>query len=331
MNRLIDDQGRITLGIFPHPLKEINYRDYLLTTPMGSRVPSVIRNLRFNQFVFFGITGPDVIAGLAVVNLKYLASGFLYVYDRKSDTIIEAGKTALPVGSKKFITSNPANVSCGFTSGALSINIESQRISARSKGMDIDLTFDRAGTAPLRICTKAGYSGWVYTEKSSPITISGRITTEDRQIEIASPSHMGLMDWTAGYMRRETFWNWAASAWTLPDGRSFGLNLACGVNETSYTENAFWIDGRMTKVDTVAFDFNPENFYDPWTITSLDGKIHLRFEGKKHRAENINAGLIATRFTQLMGNLSGTLTTDAGEKIILKDCPGWAEDHYAKW
>ncbi|MEZ4550591.1 MAG: DUF2804 family protein [Desulfobacterales bacterium] len=37
-------------------------------------------------------------------------------------------------------------------------------------------------------------------------------------------------------------------------------DLACGVNETSYTENAFWIDGRMTKVDTVAFDFNPEKF-----------------------------------------------------------------------
>ncbi|MEZ4577513.1 MAG: DUF2804 family protein [Desulfobacterales bacterium] len=214
MNRLIDDQGRITLGIFPHPLKEINYRDYLLTTPMGSRYhPS--SEIYGSTSLSFGITGPDVIAGLAVVNLKYLASGFLYVYDLKSDTIIEAGKTALPVGSKKFITSNPANVSCGFTSGALSINIESQRISARSKGMDIDLTFDRAGTAPLRICTKAGYSGWVYTEKSSPITISGRITTEDRQIEIASPSHMGLMDWTAGYMRRETFWNWAASAWTL--------------------------------------------------------------------------------------------------------------------
>ncbi|MEZ4550592.1 MAG: DUF2804 family protein [Desulfobacterales bacterium] len=127
-----------------------------------------MRNLRFNQFCLFGITGPDVIAGLAVVNLKYLASGFLYVYDRKSDTIIEAGKTALPVGSKKFITSNPANVSCGFTSGALSINIESQRISARSKGMDIDLTFDRAGTAPLRICTKAGYSGWSVHGKVIP-------------------------------------------------------------------------------------------------------------------------------------------------------------------
>ncbi|MEZ4550590.1 MAG: DUF2804 family protein [Desulfobacterales bacterium] len=64
----------------------------------------------------------------------------------------------------------------------------------------------------------------------------------------------------------------------------------------------------------------------PWT-----GKSISALRAKKHRAENINAGLIATRFTQLMGNLSGTLTTDTGEKIILKDCPGWAEDHYAKW
>ena len=51
----------------------------------------------------------------------------------------------------------------------------------------------------------------------------------------------------------------------------------------------------------------------------------------QHREENINAGLVATKFTQLMGDLNGSLTTDSGEIIELKDCPGWAEDHYAKW
>ncbi len=335
MTRLIDDQGQLPFGIFSAPIDQINYRDYPLTTPMGARVPGVIKNLKFNQFVFFGLTGPDVMAGLAVVDLKYLSSGFLYVYDRRAGTLAEVGKTAVPIFSSTFISENPADVSAGFKAGNVNITIGDNRISARANNtntaISIDLGFDRSGTSPLRICTKAGYSGWVYTEKTAPIPVDGRITVGTQEIPLSPAAHMGLMDWTAGYMRRQTFWNWAASACILPDGRSLGLNLSCGVNETSFTENAFWIDGKMTKVDTVSFGFNPENLYDPWTISSHDKKIRLTFSGQKHRAENINAGLIATRFTQLMGDLSGTLTTDSGEEIVIQNCPGWAEDHYAKW
>ena len=47
--------------------------------------------------------------------------------------------------------------------------------------------------------------------------------------------------------------------------------------------------------------------------------------------ENINAGLVATKFTQLMGDLNGILKTDDGKQIAIKNLPAWAEDHYAKW
>jgi len=331
MNRLIDDQGHAKFGIFKTPVDEINYRDYRMTTPMGSGVSSFFKKLLFNQFVFFGLTGPDVIIGIAVVDLKYLSNGFLYIYDRESGDISEANKTIVPVSRKIFISPTPDHVSCGFSFGNLSISMEGTKISAKSKEIEVNLTFDRSRTAPLRICTKAGYRGWVYTEKSSPINVTGEIIFKDRRIEISSPSYMGLMDWTAGYMRRQTFWNWAATAATLADGRSFGMNLSCGVNETSFTENAFWIDGQMTKVDTVAFEFNSENFYDQWQIKSLDEKIDLVFAGRQHREENINAGVVATKFTQLMGLFNGHLKTDTGEVVEIKDCPGWAEDHYAKW
>jgi hypothetical protein len=142
---------------------------------------------------------------------------------------------------------------------------------------------------------------------------------------------MALMDWTCGYMRRKTCWNWAASAATLPDGRSFGLNLSCGVNETSFTENAFWIDGAMTKVDTVNYLFEAHDLMKPWIITSFDKKIDLTFCPEASRGEKINTGFVASRFNQLIGMFEGTLTTDSGEMIQIKRCPGFTEDHYAKW
>jgi hypothetical protein len=336
MKKLIDENGKVQLGIFESPVEEINYRDFQLSTPMGFKIPGLLNRLIFNQFCFFGFTGPDFIAGMAVVDLKYLSNGFLYIYDRKNKTIIEANKTIPPISSKIFIRPTPEEVSCGFSFIGLSISMESDskgngKIKAKSKNIELDLELDTSSTSPLRICTKAGYKGWVYTQKTSPINLTGKMTLNGRSVDISSPDYMGLMDWTAGYMRRETFWNWASIATTMPDGRSLGMNLSCGVNETSFTENAFWVDGKMIKTDTINFEFNPDNFYDQWKIKSLDGKVDLTFNADLHREENINAAVVATRFTQLMGVFKGTLKTDDGEVIKISNCPGWAEDHYAKW
>lgn len=331
MNRLINSAGQAAFGVFDAPVDEINYRDFALATPMGFRLPNVLNRIKFNQFVFFGLAGPEVMAGLAVVDLKYLANAFLYVYDRESGTVDEVNKTIVPLGRAVFIKPTPETLSCGFSFGGLTVSMENDKISARSKDIELDVTMDLQNTSPLRVCTRAGYRGWTFTRKTSPIPLHGTISCKGTTYALSSPSHMGLMDWTAGFMRRETFWNWAAIAATMPDGRSLGLNLSCGVNETSFTENAFWIDGRLTKVGTVQFDFNPDDFYAPWTITAPDGKIKLNFQAGRHRAENINAGLVATKFNQMMGVFNGTLTTDEGETITITDCPGWTEDHYAKW
>jgi len=44
----------------------------------------------------------------------------------------------------------------------------------------------------------------------------------------------------------------------------------------------------------------------------------------------MNVLVWAIRFTQLMGTFKGTLLTEKGERIEVKDCSGWIEDHYAK-
>jgi hypothetical protein len=331
MIQLIDPAGKPRYGIIDSPVEEINYKDFPLETPMGFGVPGLLKQMIFNQFSFFGITGPDLIIGMAVVDLKYLANAFFYVFDRKKNKIFETSKITLPIGDDIFIKPTPDKVSCGFLSKKISISMEDGKLLAETKDIKLDLTYDVSRTAPLRICSRAGYKGWVYTQKTTPIHLTGEITINGQKTILDSPRYMGLMDWTAGYMRRETFWNWAASASVLADGRPFGMNLSCGVNETSFTENGFWIDGKLTKVSTVGFEFNPKNFYDPWRITSADGKVNLIFESEQHRSENVNALVIATRFTQMMGVFKGTLKTDNDGVIKIENCPGWAEDHYAKW
>ena len=328
METLINAQGRIDWGIYDEPVKNVNYLDYDLQTPMGLKIPRPLKRILANQFHFVGIMGPDIIGGLAVVDLKFLANGFFYLYDRQAKRIYEAKALAV---SGVSIRPTPEQPLSSFSSGGLKINIDSSQVSAKGKKISLQLDLDAHSTKPLRICTRAGYRGWVYTQKTSPVGVRGSARIGDRQIEISSPSTQALTDWTCGYMRRRTCWNWAASAFTLPDGRSLGLNLSCGVNETSFTENAFWIDGAMTKVDTVNYVFDKHDLMKPWLIASFDKKVDLTFNPEASRSEKINAGFVASRFTQLIGMFEGVLKTDNGEVIRIKDCPGFAEDHYAKW
>jgi len=329
MDKLIDGQGRIRYGLYDQPVEHINYLDYPLQSPMGFTVPKLLRRVMANQFHFAGIIGPEIMMGMAVVDLKFVTNGFLYVYDRSSHALFEAKKLALP-GARVPIRPTPRIPQSVFEAPDLKIEILAGSIKARAGDIEIDVALDTA-IPPLRLCTRAGYRGWVYMEKTTPINLSGRVGYRGRTIDVSSPAYRGLMDWTTGYMRRDTYWNWAATATTLPDGRSLGLNLSCGVNETSFTENAFWIDGSLTKVDMSNFVFNSRNLYEPWRITSADRKVDLTFYPETHRGESVNALFIKSKFTQLMGVFSGRLRTEAGESIEIKTCPGWAEDHYAKW
>ena len=76
MNYLINDQGLIDFGLFETGIDVINYKDYRLQTPLGLPIPGFMKNLKLNQFHFFGLMGPEVMLGMAVVDLKLLTNGF---------------------------------------------------------------------------------------------------------------------------------------------------------------------------------------------------------------------------------------------------------------
>jgi hypothetical protein len=330
MEKLVDEKGSVRWGFYPEPVKRVNYEDYPIETPTGIRYPRLLRKFLANQFHFIGIVGPEFIAGIGVVDLKYLSNGFFYLYDRSTGKITET-KSLSVLPSSSSIDPFPESPRSTFKAGSLGIEIRRESLHAAGKGIALDIAFDQGQASPLRICTRAGYRGWVFTQKTSPIRVKGSVTVGGRQHDLSSPSYWALSDWTCGHMRRETCWNWAATSFSLGDGRPLGMNLSCGVNETSFTENAFWVNGTMTKVDTVDFSFDNADLMKPWRITSADRKVDLSFRPEAQRGERINALLIASRFTQLFGVFEGTLVSDDGEVVRLDGCPGFAEDHFARW
>lgn len=335
--KLIGSNGRPRYGVLTEPVSDINYLDFDLRTNMNRPRSRLARRSAFNQFQFVGLLSPELIVGCAIVDLGLVSNAFAYFYDVKTDQYMERSFLR-PFGFGTRMQTSPDSGRCTFGAGRNRFEISacardhSRRINVElASGERIDVTlFERSGFEPLRVCSRAGFAGWVYTQKAAGLQVEGSVSCFGRRREM-SGSVYGTCDWSAGFMRRETFWNWACLAGVAEAGREVGLNLAAGVNETGVTENGFWVDQCFTKVDMVDFRFERDAPMQPWSMQSADGRVQLRFQPVGKRSERIHAGLIASNFNQMFGFYDGVLVPRSGPPVQLSGVPGFAEDHYAKW
>jgi hypothetical protein len=97
-----------------------------------------------------------------------------------------------------------------------------------------------------------------------------------------------------------------------------GLNLSCGVNESSFTENCF---GWMVKfkVDTVRFVLS--TLPQPGWINAYDGQVELRFEGRGLHKERLKRAAGEYPLSKIFGQFSGVLRP-IGRPEVRIDNPG---------
>ncbi|MDK2777912.1 MAG: DUF2804 domain-containing protein [Pseudomonadota bacterium] len=335
--QLINAQGQPAFGIFPDGVEELNYLDYDLRSPMDRRRSKLARRLAFNQFQFISLISPELIVGIAIVDLKLVSNAFVYFYEPHSGRY-EEFSFLQPLALKTRIDAKANNGSSVFSKGRNHFSIHAsttpgvRRVQVSlAAGASIDATIDETTAyQPLALCTRAGYQGWVFTQKSAAQVCNGSIRWQQREYDLKAMNTLAAVDWSGGYMRRETFWNWGSLSCFLRDGRRLGFNLAAGVNETGYSENALWLDGRLIKVDMVDFQFDRYHPSHSWAMRSADGIIDLHFEPQGRRREKINALVIASNFSQYYGRYHGEIHLP-GETIRLEGEWGLAEDHYARW
>ena len=67
---LIQPDGQPVYGLFSDGVEHINYTDYDLRSPMDRKRSRLARRLGFNQFQFVSLLSEELIAGIAIVDLK---------------------------------------------------------------------------------------------------------------------------------------------------------------------------------------------------------------------------------------------------------------------
>ena len=336
-DQLIQPNGQPVFGVFPEGVEQINYLDYDLRTTMDRKRGALAKRFGFNQFQFISFASEQLIVGLAIVDLKLVSNAFLYLY-QPSTGAFEEFSFLQPLARKTFIDAAPNNGVSEFIQGKNRLHISATRIPGIRKvtvevagKVQINATIDETTKYnPLAICSRAGYDGWVFTQKSAAQVCNGSVRWHEKKFDLREIDALAAVDWTAGYMRRETFWNWASLSCRLNDGRRLGLNLAAGVNETGNTENALWLEGRLIKVDMVHFQFDRYQPNNSWAMRSADGIIDLHFTPAGQRKEKINALFMASNFTQHFGRFHGEIHLP-DETIHLDGAWGFTEDHFAKW
>ena len=338
MNKLIDQHGEALFGMFEQGVKHINYMDFDLRNAMGNSQGSFVKKLKFNQFQFISFTCEQLIVGIAIVDLKIASNCFVYVYHPSTGEFEEFSFTNL-FAMSTYIDTKPNSGKAHFHKGANSVTISAgsglRKVTVCLKaGLKIHAVIDESiNYNPLAVCARAGFTGFHFTQKAAALPCSGTIEWRDNCINLEQVKALASVDWSAGFMRRETFWNWGSLACTLADGRRLGLNLAAGVVETGFTENALWLDGTLIKIDMVDFKFKryaDKHDSTKWQLRSNDGIIKLTFEPVGKRQDKTNLLIIASNFTQHFGRFYGQITLE-NEVITLNGEWGLTEDHYAKW
>lgn len=327
--------GQPRFGHFDDSLRHLNRPGFRLHTPFGRKASRISDWLGFKEFQYFGVTNGRFLCGCALAHLRYVGAAFVYVYDLESGELFSRSLRS-PFGIGLSMADNPVSGESRFRIGEADIRMTYEE-APRRKSMQIrigdelsvDASMPEEGFEPMSLNTRIGYTGWVYTNKTACLEVTGSLTLRGQRFDLGTLRTLGHHDFSAGFMRRETFWNWACFS-GISGGHRLGINLSCGVNETSYTENCVWIDGKLVKVNLTRFEFDENDILKDWRVWSDDGKVDLRFKALGLHREYLNAGIMASKFRQLFGHFEGELRID-GQVIPVRHLPGFVEDQYIKW
>jgi hypothetical protein len=117
---------------------------------------------------------------------------------------------------------------------------------------------------------------------------------------------------------------WATACGTN-GGRQAGFNIGYDSADSKQgTENAFFLDGKLHKLDQVTFHISPTNWLIPWRFTSNNNRIEMVFIPEVEWEESNRVLFYYTMRKHFCGSFAGKVILDNGEMFEFK-ITGFAE------
>lgn len=201
------------------------------------------------------------------------------------------------------------------------------------KGLMVNITLDNPKQDTMVIATpwEEDSKAFYYNQKINCMAASGKIKYGGKVYELSPETDFGGLDWGRGVWTYDNYWYWGSGSGVV-DGHKFGFNIGYGFGDTSAaSENVIFYDGVAHKIDDVVFNIS-DNFTDPWTFTSSDGRFEMDFVPIIDRSDYTNAAnIIITDQHQVFGRMTGKAILDDGAVISIKDFLCFAEKVHNKY
>jgi len=311
-----------------------------------ARQPIIVSNLRGNfmrkkKWNYWCIYGEEILFSATISHLDYATVCFVYMLNFETQRFYE--KTIVVPFTRQLKLSDEVLDTCHFHHNDMSIQIDYQHHNTRlqvdvgdfdGEALHALFTIQHPETYDsLNVVIPWNRQTFQFTGKHLSLPTSGTVKIGNRQFEFEPEYSFAVLDYGRGVWPRESSWNWAmASQRSL--GRSIGLNFGGKWTDgTGMTENAFFVNGKMTKIhEDVLFHYNRENYKEPWLIhTKFSDDVKLTFTPFFERTSISDMKLVKSEVHQLFGYYNGYVRHPDGKKVKILQVLGAIEEHYAKW
>jgi len=258
-------------------------------------------------------------------------------------TLFPLGSYEMPPGSQsgaiRFRKKKTALDFVPMESGARIIKTDVPRFGHnRSMRGELVLT----GSAPFEslvtnLPLRGQRSAFRYSRCSPWYTAEGVIQFGTVEIIFTKGNAWGIFDWNRGIRPRADIRYWAAAC-GMNQGRLVGFSVGYGsVDSDAATENAFFTDGRIHKLDQVTFhiplsnapsaDGSPsrDGALSPWRFTSNDNRLEMIFVPQQERIDRRQVLVHSVTRRQVCGSFSGKVILDDGSALDFDNITGFAE------
>ncbi|MCL2176195.1 MAG: DUF2804 domain-containing protein [Treponema sp.] len=164
-----------------------------------------------------------------------------------------------------------------------------------------------------------------YAQCSPWLFAEGVIQFGSAEIIFSKGHAWGILDWNRLSRPKADIQYWAAAC-----GQSEGrqLSLCVGYSWADFslgTENGFFIDGKLHKLDQVTFHIPLSDWLSPWRFTSNDDRLEMTFLPHQERIDRRRFFFYNTARRQVFGFFSGKVRLDDGTTVVFRNLTGFAE------
>lgn len=297
-----------------------------------------MRKKKWNSWCVYG---EDLLFSATINHLDYAAICYVYILNYETQRFFEK-QIVIPIGRKVKMPENVLE-NIKFMHDHLTIQIlhlqYETHLSVTIPDFDNEVLhadlhiYHPPEDDSLNVVIPRNRNIFQFTAKHHSLPTTGFVKIGETRFDFNADYSFAVLDYSRGIWPRIVDWNWAMASQRV-GGRRIGLNFGGQWTDgTGMTENAIFIDGRMSKIsEDVIFTYDTENHMAPWSIkTKFSNTVHLTFTPFFKRTAETKTAIMRSKVYQLVGYFDGYVHIKDSAPLIVRQMLGCAEDHHAKW